>query len=237
MKETDYRNLILSNKNVDTYFPLYQKVKVVEYVSEKYFYGNLLDVGCGRMPYKPLILEKSKISKYDGVDIENEIYQKEIKPDFFWDGKILPFESGTYQCAQLIEVLEHVPEPKNVLGEIRKVLVNDGILLITVPFLWNLHDVPYDEYRYTPFALNRILQEAGYEVIEMEAFGGWHASMAAMLALYARRGIFGRKRKIITVLLMPIIKYLYKKDTRVNKSKFTNGMMITGLWCIARAKK
>jgi len=233
----DYRNLKLTNNNIDIFFPLTQKVKVISYVSKKYFTGNLLDIGCGKMPYKAMILEEAKIKKYTGVDIENDIYQNQIKPDYFWKGKKLPFQNNEYECAMLIEVLEHVPEPIQVLKEAVRVLKNEGILLITVPFLWTLHDVPNDEYRYTPFALKRMLQETDFEVLELECFGGWHASLASFLALYARRALKGKKKIFATKFLKPIIKYLYKKDEKSNKKNFKEGQMITGLWCVAKIKK
>lgn len=235
----DYRDLKLSRYNVDTYYPLHQKVKVITEVSKKYFKGKLIDVGCGIMPYKPLILDNATLEDYKGVDIENEMYQKEgvVRPDFFWNGKTLDFKDNEYDTAMLIEVLEHTPEPKVVLKEIHRILKNEGTLLITVPFLWTLHDVPYDEYRYTPFAMQKMLEETGYEIQEMEAFGGWHASMASTLALYVRRALKGRKKNLLSRLLFPVIKYLYKKDKKTNKTAFTEGMMITGLWCVVKVIK
>ncbi len=233
----DYRNLKLTDNNIDIFYPLTQKVRVISYVAKKYFSGILLDIGCGKMPYKKMIQEESAISSYVGVDIENNIYQDQMKPDSFWEGKNLPFQNNEYECAMLIEVLEHVPEPKQVLNEAYRILKNDGILLITVPFLWTLHDVPNDEYRYTPFALERMLQEVGFEVIELETFGGWHASLASMLALYARRALVGRKKILATKILKPIIKYLYKKDEKSNKKNFREGQMITGIWGVAKAIK
>ncbi len=233
----DYRNLKLSTNNIDTYFPLAKKVEVITEICRQYFFGDLLDIGCGEMPYKNLIFDLGNISTYTGVDIKNDVYQDKIKPDIFWDGKVLPSTNNSFDCSILIEVLEHVPEPVIVLKEIHRVLKKDGNLFLTVPFLWNLHDVPYDEYRYTPFALKRLLKEAGFEIIKMEALGGWHASLASMLALYSRRALSGRKRKWSSILLKPVVSFLHKKDKKMNKTKFTESQMITGIWCVAKAIK
>ncbi len=233
----DYRDSKYSIKNMETYFPLTKKAKLISKVSKQYFSGKLLDIGCGVMPYKGIVLESNKVEKYVGVDIENPTYQKTIKPDLFWNGKDLPVKDDIYDSAMLIEVLEHVPKPEQVLKEANRALKKDGVLLITVPFLWSLHDVPYDEYRYTPFALKRLLKETNFEVLEIEALGGWHSSMATMLALYTRRGLWGRKKKILSRIVKPIIKYLHKKDEKVNRKDFKEGQMITGLWCLAKAIK
>ena len=223
--------------NMDVYYALTQKREVIGRVSKKYFQGHLLDIGCGEMQYKKLIESKVKLSSYTGVDIENPIYQKEIKPDVFWDGKTIPLEDNSFESAILIEVLEHVPEPQTVLNEIARVLKVEGKLLITVPFLWNLHDTPNDEFRYTPYSLTRFIENAGLEVLEMKRFGGWHGSFATMLAIYIKRGIHGRYKKILGRLAMPLITWLHKKDDKYDKTDFSNGQMITGIWCVVEKKK
>lgn len=233
----DYRSLRLNTSNIDVYYPLVKKVTLIEKISEEYFLGDLLDIGCGEMPYKPLILEKSKINSYIGVDIENNIYQKEVTPDLFWDGKTLPINDNEFDCSLLIEVLEHTPNPEMVLKETHRILKDKGYLFLTVPFLWNLHDVPHDEYRYTPFSLERMFKDAGFEIIKMEALGGWHASLANMLALYSRRALYGRKRKWVSQIVKPIVSYLHKKDRGQTDIKFKEGQMITGIWSVVRAIK
>ncbi len=232
----DYSKLELTRHNMDIYYPLSKKVALIRRVAPQYFKGKLLDVGCGRMPYRAIIENACMLESYTGVDIENERYQEAIKPDIFWDGKTLPLEDQTMDTAMLVEVLEHVPDPVAVLREVHRTLTKDAHLLITVPFLWPLHDVPYDEYRYTPFGLKRIIEEAGFEVVEIESFGSWHSSMASMIALYVRRANFGRRRKLLSFLFKPLVAYLDRKDEQLNRKEFHDNEMITGLWCIARKK-
>ncbi len=197
--------------------------------------GCLLDIGCGKMPYKNYILEHSEVKKYIGLDIENALqYDAEVIPDFTWDGKTMPFENNSFDCAFATEVLEHCPEPEIVLKEVFRVLKPNGIFFFTVPFLWNLHEVPHDEYRYTPFSLQRHLKNTGFSDIIIKATGGWHASMAQMLGLWVRRSpMSNKKRKYMSIVLKPIISYLIKKD-KPNQIKFVEGLMITGLYGIVR---
>src|SRR5882762_9100060 len=68
------------------------------------FKGDLLDVGCGRMPYKKYILESSSVKKYIGLDIDTAIDYKGEKPDFFWDGTLMPFEDQLFDTVLLTEV-------------------------------------------------------------------------------------------------------------------------------------
>ena len=81
--------------------------------------GSLLDIGCGKMPYRDYILENSQVESYKGIDIETEfIYDSPIKPDYIWDGQSIPFESNSFECILCTEVLEHCPDPEIVLKEI-----------------------------------------------------------------------------------------------------------------------
>lgn len=229
----DYSNLKLTKENQDTYFHLKQKAEIIRSETLN-FKGKLLDLGCGMMPYRKIIIENKRITEYAGVDIKNEIYQKEVKPDFYWDGESLPFSEQRFDCAIIIEVLEHVPNATAVLKELNRVLKPGSQVLITVPYLWNLHDVPNDEFRYTPFSLKRICEEAGFVVVKMEGLGGWYASLATMLSCFARRAPLSKfKRRIVTFMVFPLVKYLFKKDMLHYKSNnFSESQMITGLKCV-----
>ncbi|MNL00194.1 Demethylmenaquinone methyltransferase [compost metagenome] len=197
--------------------------------------GGILDIGCGKMPYKEYILKNSEVTKYIGLDIEEAlVYDSKVKPDFTWDGINMPFENNSFECAFGTEVLEHCPEPEVILKEVHRVLKEDGIFFFTVPFLWNLHEVPHDEYRYTPFSLQRHLENSGFKNIEIKALGGWHASMAQMLGLWVRRAPMNpKKRKILSLILKPFILLLIKKDKNLTVN-FKEGQMITGLYGVAK---
>ena len=153
----------LSARNMDYYYPLQQKRTLITEIAKKHFHGKLIDIGCGEMPYKPVVMDNSRVANYIGVDIQNESYQQLVQPEVIWDGKHIPMPDNEADCAMLIEVLEHVPQPDQVLKEINRVMKRDGVCLVTIPFLWTLHDIPYDEYRYTPFAFKCECNGADYD--------------------------------------------------------------------------
>jgi len=192
------------------------------------FAGRFLDVGCGKMPYRDYIQKNSNVDDYVGLDIESAIeYSNEVKPDYTWDGRVMPFLDAEFDSVMATEVLEHCPTPDAFLREVSRVLKPQGTLFMTVPFLWPLHEIPYDMYRYTPWSLSNLLEDADFENIEVRALGGWNASMAQMLGLWIRRsGMSDRKREMLSVLMKPVISYLIKRDTI--PEKFSDNTMVTG---------
>jgi hypothetical protein len=47
-----------------------------------------------------------------------------------------------------------------------------GTLLLNVPFLYWLHEEPYDYYRYTKYALQRFAEVSGFGIILIKELGG-----------------------------------------------------------------
>jgi SAM-dependent methyltransferase len=231
---SEFIDLKLKLSNLDTYYIRTSIFNALKKTIPE-FKGLLLDIGCGQMPYRDYIFKHSKIEGYTGLDIETALaYDAAVRPDKIWDGKVMPFESNTFNCAFGTEVLEHCPEPEVVLKEVHRVLKKEGVFFFTVPFLWNLHEVPHDEYRYTPFSLQRHLENSGFKDIEIKATGGWHASMAQMLGLWVRRSpIHSLKRQWLSIFLKPIIKRLFLKDAK-STTTFKEGQMITGLYGTAK---
>ena len=231
---SDFVNIKLNNKNLDIYHARNSIFKAIEDAIPN-FKGNLLDVGCGKMPYKNYILENSEINNYVGLDIETALeYDKYVKPDLLWDGKKMPIKDNSYNTIIATEVLEHCFEPEILLKEIYRVLKPGGLLFFTVPFVWNFHETPYDAYRYTPFALERHLLNSGFKDIKIKATGGWHAAMAQMLGLWIKRSPMSlKKRRVFSKIGIVLIKYLLKKETTSTVS-LSEGQMITGLYGIIK---
>ncbi len=229
----DFINIKLNTQSVDRYFVRTSIFKALQQ-SLPHFSGKLLDTGCGKMPYRDYILENSEVTSYTGLDIENALmYDEDIKPDVTWDGSKMPFDDNAYDSAMATEVLEHVPEPARFMKEVHRVLKPGGTFFFTVPFLWPLHEVPHDEYRYTPFALQRIFKEAGFEEIEIKALGGYSGSMAVMTGLWLKRHMKDSwKNRWFQKAMIPVIKWLIKRDRP--PKHFDKETMITGLYGVLK---
>lgn len=198
------------------------------------FEGCLLDVGCGVMPYKEDILNNNnRISKYIGLDLKQSNFHDTRIADVQWDGKTIPFNDNSFDSMIATEVLEHSFDPVKSLKEMNRVLKKDGLVFFTVPFIWPLHEVPYDAYRYTPYSLENILKEASFTDIKIYPLGGWNTALAQMIGLYVSENRKSKyKQNIQEYFAIKIIKYLLARENK--KLQFKHHFMPSGLYGIAR---
>ncbi len=128
----------------------------------KHIHGKVLDVGCGQKPYEPLF----NVTNYIGLEIDTDQNRKNKKANFFYNGSLFPFSDCDFDCVIVNQVFEHIFNPDQFLNEINRVLKSKGMLLLTVPFVWDEHELPFDYARYSSFGLSHILKEHGFEVME-----------------------------------------------------------------------
>ncbi len=133
----------------------------------RYARGRLIDLGCGDMPFRGLV--QDRLEAYDSLDVAPRsaevTYQGDIQ-----DMRMIAAEA--YDTALCIEVLEHVPDPFQAAREIWRILTPGGHAIVSVPHLSRLHDEPHDYYRFTRHGLRRVLEQAGFQVIDLRQRGG-----------------------------------------------------------------
>ena len=122
--------------------------------------GELLDVGCGRKPYRAMI----PATRYVGLEIDTPRSRETAVADAYYAGRIFPFTDESFDAVFCSQVFEHVFSPAEFLREINRVLRPGGCLLLTVPFVWDEHEQPHDFARYSSFGLRAVLERAGFTV-------------------------------------------------------------------------
>lgn len=229
---SSFTDIKLNYGQYEFYFP---RKEILSFISENLVYlkGDLLDVGCGKKPYKQFILENKDIKSYVGLDIENSLDYGGEKPEIFWHDDKIPADDNTFHSAIATEVFEHINNIREVISEIHRVMAPGSNFMITVPFIWPLHETPHDHFRYTPFALQKILTDAGLRIVKIQPMGGWNAALGMMIALWTKRAF---KKKLIKIMLFlitfPVVWLLFKTDKK--PTAFTESTMITGLGMIVQ---
>ena len=119
--------------------------------------------------------------------VDNRIAEKE----FFVQQSVtepIKLPPDHFRYALMGEVIEHVWEDKRTLEGVRKVLRDDGQLLITVPFGDEPNFPEFHYHIYGRTSMKRLLEHSGFEVVEMQYRGfinaiAQHNEIAALLAI------------------------------------------------------
>jgi SAM-dependent methyltransferase len=76
----------------------------------------------------------------------------------------LPFEEKSFDAVLIGEVLEHLREDATALSNLRRVLRDDGILVVSVPFY---HDKELGHIRiHSPVSAERLLRISGFRILD-----------------------------------------------------------------------
>ncbi len=139
--------------------------------AQKYSRGDLIDIGCGRMEYKEYL--KEHIKSYTGIDSPKtvKLYLSKNKADILAPVEKLPIKDSQYDTALFIQVMEYVDDPQKSLNEISRILKKGGILILSSPFMYSIHDIPYDRNRFTSYALVDFIKKANLKVVEVKSQG------------------------------------------------------------------
>ncbi|UYO93967.1 class I SAM-dependent methyltransferase [Pollutimonas sp. M17] len=130
--------------------------------------SKVLDFGCGERPFE------FYFSRFGAQAVACDLQQNRFGTvDVVLDRKApkLPFEAGTFDAICLFDVLEHIEDDLALLGELHRILKNDGLLLLSVPFMYRFHEIPHDYRRYTPTGLQFVLTRSGFDVEEIQPMG------------------------------------------------------------------
>lgn len=159
--------------------------KLYEINIPRYVKGRLIDLGCGRVPLYAAY--KNYVTDNICVDWQNTFHHNEYL-DYECDlTQKLPFTEGEFDTIILSDVLEHIPYPEKLWQEMGRILAPNGKVLLNVPFFYWLHEIPYDYYRYTEYALRNFAQDAGFKVLLLKPIGGTPEIMTDMIVKHLYR--------------------------------------------------
>ena len=138
--------------------------------ASKYLKGNLIDIGCGAKPYQDLLARY--VTRHVGVDHRDSPHDKS-NVDLIGSAYQIPAVNASFDSAICTAVLEHLEEPEQALWECNRVLKPGGVAIVSVPFIWHLHEEPRDFFRYSKYGLHYLLEKTGFEVLEIHALSGF----------------------------------------------------------------
>lgn len=189
----------LPNKDVQDFYKFEGKLAtepIVTFIEKELpsTNGLLVDFGCGNKTYIKFI---PQTAQYIGIDLKNKtgVISENIKKT--------SLDPDSVDFALCNQVIEHDPEPDNVVKEIYRVLKRGGVLFLTAPQMGRLHGEPYDYYRFTKWGIKHILEEAGFKIVFIESHGGFFRAIGSHINFFlAEKGF---KSKVLRFILRTFV--------------------------------
>jgi|GEM_PF-1455109 len=185
-KSVDFKTRVLSNITRNAAL---NKVNAIKKLINKPE-ARVLDIGCGKGSFLTA-LNQTKGMQGVGLDFDlpSIDYCKNVLNLEMIDGATEALEqyNGKFDVITMWHFLEHSHDPSIILRHCRRLLAEDGVLVIEVPNTKSLEsrlfkkksylfDVPRHLLNFSPATLQRLLNDANFKVdkIEYPSFsGGW----------------------------------------------------------------
>jgi SAM-dependent methyltransferase len=154
--------------------------------------ARVLDAGCGS---GRTLQELTRFGEVAGIELDPDAAElaRSRGHGEVQVGRLeeLPWEEDSFDLITCLDVIEHTPDDRATLRELRRVARPGGFLLVTVPAyqaLWSLHDEANHHYRrYGRRALRAAAQAAGWSVERVSSFNSLLLAPAAVVRLAQRR--------------------------------------------------
>ena len=153
--------------------------------------AQILDAGCGS---GRMLDELRPLGHVSGIDANADAVAATRRRGHVarrCEIERMPFSDASFDLVTCLDVIEHTPDDRRTLRELRRVTRPGGILIATVPAyqaLWSAHDVVNGHYRrYRVSELRVAAQDAGWYHLRDSYFNSLLLGPAALVRLTRRR--------------------------------------------------
>lgn len=182
--------------------------------------GRLLEVGCATGAFLETMRTAGDWDVY-GVDISEHAvnYARDRLGLNVFLGQLAEaqFPAEYFDVVVMWDVLEHLPDPKIALGEVQRVLRDDGWLIFRIPNLdswgakffdtyWAGFDVPRHFTTFSVATVQRLLETTGFKWYKAVCISGTYPTFVLSVRFWARDHLSpGAQRWLVRILnLLPL---------------------------------
>lgn len=137
----------------------------LEYIRKIKLKGSVIDLGA-KSPENIYynLFDSSAVSSFTFADYYHT-GPNLVKIDF---EKPFDIPNNCYDSIVAFNVLEHIYNYDQFIGECYRIARPNAELHMLIPFMWKFHEDPYDFHRYTHQALSRALLDNGWELLDIQ---------------------------------------------------------------------
>ena len=171
------------------------RIKLDEKVSKYATDERVLEVGAfGNQSYNRFFKNKVglDIRPGKGVDVVGSVYE-------------LPFKDNKFDMVLCMVVMEHLEDPQKAIKEMQRVLRVGGKILVSVPFMFPMHDTPADYWRFTKYGLRMLFKD--WEIIEVSAETDLNETLAVILQRIGYQATF-YMNKVMKVFIFSLAAFI-----------------------------
>ena len=129
----------------------------------------------------------------------------------------------------IFEVLEYTKNPISAVNNIYEILDEGGYVLFSSPFIFHIHDEPYDFYRFTKYGLKHLFRD--FTEVEILSRNGWFETILVLFVrLRLEKSLVGKVIGNAFILLY----YLLTPVTWLLQKSVTSDKMTTGYFLYAK---
>lgn len=221
LKRKNHNNMSIFNPDYIIESSIYNFLSSFSQQSQ---YETILDYGSGNSPYQNLFKYKNYIKADIAQNCDNSI-------DLILSGNEEPIllNDNTVNCILCMDVLEHSGNIETILNDFYRLLKVNGIVLISIPFMYREHEMPNDLLRYTSSGLLKVIKNTKFDLLSLDKIGNTtYVLYSLWLESIIKTGektqiSFGERvsRKLFNTILLPICnKFIFRKKVNNTESVF-----------------
>lgn len=207
------------------------RAKIDSFIKNHASEGKTLDIGSGGDKYAKFFPNRVSVDivAREGVDVVLDVHKLSSH-----------FKKDTFDVVVCAEALEHFYHPHKAVDEMRHVLKKGGVLILTTRFIFPLHEVPHDYFRFTEYGLKYLLRD--FEILEFEQDGN---TIETLATLYQRIGyqcvtLWFKPFKLFWFIEAKILRLfsfiLTKEYGEINQKNKVENIMTSGYLVVAKKK-
>lgn len=164
--------------------------------------GVTLDLGAGKLAWRRLLAAYAR--SYISTDFTIEHPDLHMCLDAT---RPFPLQDDSVDTVFCYSVLEHTPAPWKVLPEIYRILKPNGYAIISVPFVFYLHGIPHDYFRFSKYGISKLAADAGFSIKKSVMNGGVFHFLLNMPSVVLSTFLYSLKSSF---LIRPVTWLLFK---------------------------